>query len=132
MGKSKKRFWKRRRLWVVAASVFLLSGLLWLALSRLYFSYQDHEHLARLRQVHHGIANPTGSRLNIIAHRGAKVGDSKDERAIGKTASAIERGAKSGSDWIETDILLSGDRVLVVFHDEKIDYKTSGKGQVAE
>lgn len=132
VGKSKKRFWKRRRAWVAAAFIVLLSGLLWLARSRLYFSHQDYEYLAKLRRWQHETANPTDVRPSIIAHRGAKVGVSEDERAIGNTASAIERGVESGSDWIEIDILMTEDGILVVFHDEEIDRKTNGQGKVAE
>jgi glycerophosphoryl diester phosphodiesterase len=130
MSKSKKRIWKRRRLWA-AVFVVLLSGVLWLAFTRLYFSYQDHEFLAKLQRGQHEKTDPSGDRPVIIAHRGAQVGHSKDQRAIGNTASAIERGTNSGSEWIEIDILRTNDGVLVVFHDAEIDQKTNGEGLVA-
>lgn len=64
------------------------------------------------------------SRTQITAHRGfSKV-------APENTLYAFEAALDSGADYIELDVQLTADNMLVVFHDDTIDRVTDGKGRV--
>jgi glycerophosphoryl diester phosphodiesterase len=58
----------------------------------------------------------------VIAHRGA----SEDERE--NTLPAFERAIALGADFVELDVQVSADGVLVVFHDVDLDRLTPLKG----
>jgi glycerophosphoryl diester phosphodiesterase len=62
----------------------------------------------------------------VIAHRGASGYYPEN------TMSAFKAAIDMGADMIELDVLLSKDQVPIVFHDEKLDAKTNGKGLVAD
>jgi glycerophosphoryl diester phosphodiesterase len=101
-----------------------------LAFQRLFFSNQLSPWLARIQWNHGAIPSVGGSR-DVIGHRGsARFFDFGVP--IGNTPSAIRNGIDSGADWIEIDIRVTSDRKLVVFHDETIDQKTNGEGEVSE
>lgn len=48
------------------------------------------------------------------------------------TMLAFEKAVELGCDGIETDVQLTSDGVLVLFHDELLDRTTNGKGFIAE
>ena len=58
----------------------------------------------------------------VIAHRGA----SADERE--NTLPAFERAIELGADFVELDVQVSSDGVLVVFHDLDLDRLTPLRG----
>ena len=58
----------------------------------------------------------------VIAHRGA----SADERE--NTLPAFERAIEVGADFVELDVQVSADGVLVVFHDLDLDRLTPLRG----
>lgn len=58
----------------------------------------------------------------VIAHRGA----SADERE--NTLPAFERAIEAGADFVELDLQVSADGVLVVFHDLELDRLTPLRG----
>ncbi|ATP40675.1 glycerophosphodiester phosphodiesterase [Solibacillus sp. R5-41] len=60
----------------------------------------------------------------IIAHRGAV--DQFNENTI----EAYEQSIKDGANWIEIDIRMTSDGVLVPMHDVDIDRTTTGTGEV--
>ncbi|MEG0384300.1 MAG: glycerophosphodiester phosphodiesterase family protein [Solibacillus sp.] len=60
----------------------------------------------------------------IIAHRGAV--DQFNENTI----EAFEQSIKDGANWIEIDIRMTSDGVLVPMHDIDIDRTTTGTGEV--
>lgn len=60
----------------------------------------------------------------IIAHRGAV--DQFNEHTI----EAYEQSIKDGANWIEIDIRMTSDGVLVPMHDVDIDRTTTGTGKV--
>ena len=51
----------------------------------------------------------------VVAHRGASVGRREN------TVEAFEEAAAQGADWVEMDVRLSADGVLVVHHDAHFD-----------
>jgi glycerophosphoryl diester phosphodiesterase len=67
-----------------------------------------------------------GRGLRVGGHRGAR-GDAPEN-----TYAAFEVGAVAGADYLELDIQLTLDRVLVVFHDEELDRTSDGHGPLAE
>lgn len=66
-------------------------------------------------------------RADVLAHRGASV-----EHPPGNTWAAFERALTLGADHIETDVQLSSDGRVVVYHDERLDDATTGSGTVAD
>jgi len=64
-------------------------------------------------------------KIFVIAHRGASAYYPENTMAAFKAAVSME------ADMIELDVLLSKDKVPVVFHDEKLDKKSNGKGLVS-
>lgn len=61
----------------------------------------------------------------VIAHRGASAYYPEN------TMAAFEAAVDMNADMIELDVLLSKDRVPVVFHDAKLDAHSNGKGLVS-
>lgn len=47
------------------------------------------------------------------------------------TIAAVEEAARRGARWLETDVRLTADGGLVIFHDETLDRTTTGTGHVA-
>ncbi|SEK52625.1 glycerophosphoryl diester phosphodiesterase [Ruminococcus sp. YRD2003] len=66
------------------------------------------------------------TRTQVTAHRGC----SKD--APENTLYAFEKALESNTDYIELDVQLTKDEQLVVFHDEKLDRATHGKGKLSD
>lgn len=66
------------------------------------------------------------TRTRITAHRGAS------SAAPENTMYAFLAAAESGADYIELDVQLTSDGQLVVFHDEKLDRVTDGKGKLKD
>lgn len=62
----------------------------------------------------------------VIGHRGAGA------LAPENTLKAISAAAKCRADWVEVDVRLSGDGILVLMHDETVDRATDGKGRVED
>lgn len=62
----------------------------------------------------------------VIAHRGASA--YYPENTMSSFRAAVEMGA----DMIELDVLLTKDNIPIVFHDEKLNAKTNGKGFVKD
>ena len=61
----------------------------------------------------------------IIGHRGASM------VAPENSASSLEVASSMGLKWIETDVQITLDNELVIFHDEKLDRTSNGKGFLA-
>ncbi|GAB4329204.1 MAG: glycerophosphodiester phosphodiesterase family protein [Promethearchaeota archaeon] len=59
----------------------------------------------------------------VIGHRGNEVCDPEN------TLPAFERAARV-TDWVELDVRASKEGELVVFHDDRLDEKTTGRGKV--
>lgn len=66
------------------------------------------------------------TRTRITAHRGASAA------APENTIYAFQAAVESGADYIELDVQLTSDGQLVVFHDEKLDRVTDGKGKLKD
>ena len=64
------------------------------------------------------------SRVRIIAHRGASA------VAPESTAAAIREAVRAGADMVELDVQMTRDGRLVVFHDDRLERTTTGKGRV--
>ena len=62
----------------------------------------------------------------VIGHRGAA------GHAPENTIASISRAADLGVRWVEFDIKLSADGEVVVFHDDKLNRTTNGRGAVAK
>ena len=61
----------------------------------------------------------------IIGHRGASM------FAPENSASSLEVAFSMGLKWIETDVQITLDNKLVIFHDEKLDRTSNGEGFLA-
>ena len=64
------------------------------------------------------------TRTQVTAHRGFS------HVAPENTMPAFEAAVSSGADFIELDVQLTSDDQMVVFHDERLDRTTNGKGQL--
>lgn len=62
----------------------------------------------------------------IIGHRGAA------GYAPENTLEGIQTAADMGIAWVELDVKLTKDQVLILFHDETLERTTNGSGAVAE
>jgi len=62
----------------------------------------------------------------IIGHRGAA------GHAPENTLASIQKAFNLGASWVEFDVMLSGDDVPILFHDDKLDRVTNGHGLTAE
>ncbi|MEK6256926.1 MAG: glycerophosphodiester phosphodiesterase family protein [Chloroflexota bacterium] len=80
--------------------------------------------------IHYGLGFWLGSRLlnspQIIAHRGGPVYQPEN------TMAAFKQARNDGVDWLEFDVQMTKDGVLVVIHDEMVDRTTNGTGAVAD
>ena len=61
----------------------------------------------------------------VIGHRGAAA------YAPENTLESLRDAARRGAGWVEFDVKLTADGVPIVFHDDKLDRTTNGKGEVA-
>jgi len=68
----------------------------------------------------------TSCHMMIIAHRGAS-GSAPENTMV-----AFRRAIELGADWLELDVCASRDGEVVVFHDDKLDRTTNGKGRVRD
>jgi hypothetical protein len=66
------------------------------------------------------------NQYSIVAHRGIR-GGNVPENSI----SALKESILAGADWVEIDVQLSRDDVLVVIHDRTVDRTTFGTGKVS-
>jgi len=62
----------------------------------------------------------------VIGHRGAAA------HAPENTIAGIRRAAALGATWVEFDTKLTADDHCIVFHDDKLDRTTDGRGKVAD
>ena len=62
---------------------------------------------------------------NVVAHRGG------GKLAPENTLAAIRSGAALGFEGVEIDVMLAGDGVPVLIHDETLERTTSGRGRVS-
>ena len=58
----------------------------------------------------------------IIGHRGASM------FAPENSASSLEVAYSLGLEWVETDVQITLDNKLVIFHDEKLERTSNGEG----
>jgi len=61
----------------------------------------------------------------VIGHRGAAA------YAPENTLESLRAAARRGAGWVEFDVKLTAEGVPIVFHDDKLDRTTNGKGAVA-
>jgi glycerophosphoryl diester phosphodiesterase len=61
----------------------------------------------------------------VTGHRGAK------GHAPENTMAGLRKAVELGARWIEFDVKLTADNELVLFHDDKVNRTTDGKGTVA-
>lgn len=64
-----------------------------------------------------------GSYPIVLAHRGSRVLNPEN------TLLAFQNALEFGADVVETDVQLSKDGKLVIFHDDVVDRVTNGKGR---
>ena len=69
----------------------------------------------------------TRGRPDLLGHRGASA-----DRPPGNSLAAFQRALDVGCDHIETDVQLSADGVVVIFHDPTLDEATTGTGRIAD
>ena len=63
------------------------------------------------------------SKIEISGHRGYK------DKEIENTKAGFLRAIEENLDYVELDIGVTSDKVLVVFHDRKINRLLNGKGK---
>lgn len=62
----------------------------------------------------------------VIGHRGAKA------RAPENTLASLRKAHELGATWVEFDVMLTGDGVPILIHDETLDRTTTGRGRIAD
>ena len=62
----------------------------------------------------------------VIGHRGAA------KRAPENTLAGLRRAHELGAAWVEFDVMLSGDGVPILIHDETLERTTDGHGAVPD
>ena len=62
----------------------------------------------------------------VVGHRGA-VGHAPEN-----TLAGLRKAAELGVTWVEFDVVLTGDGVPVLLHDDTLDRTTDGRGSIAE
>ena len=72
-----------------------------------------------------GVASALPGLATVIGHRGAAA------RAPENTLAGLRKAKELGADWVEFDVMLSGDGVPVLIHDETLQRTTTGRGRVA-
>lgn len=72
-------------------------------------------------------SHPFLAGTDLLAHRGASA-----EHPPGNSVAAFARALELGCDHVETDVQLSSDGEVVVFHDERLDDTTTGRGRVGD
>ena len=65
-------------------------------------------------------------RCGAIGHRGLAA------VAPENTLASFEAAANAGLNWIEFDLRLTSDNILVIFHDDEVDRTTNGSGLIHE
>ncbi len=70
-----------------------------------------------------------GPHPRAFAHRGWHTGDLK---GCENSLAAFRRAVDEGFRYVETDVQVTADGVLVVFHDDALDRATDGHGRIAE
>ncbi len=76
--------------------------------------------------LYFALRGPLTSDPQLIAHRGGPVYAPENTLAAFRNAIAV------GADWIEMDVQMTRDGVLVVVHDETVDRTTNGTGAVGD
>ncbi len=71
-----------------------------------------------------GASNPLPGLAPVIGHRGAAA------RAPENTLAGLRMARELGATWVEFDVMLSGDGVPILIHDETLQRTTSGRGRV--
>jgi glycerophosphoryl diester phosphodiesterase len=66
------------------------------------------------------------ARIQVVAHRGGRT------YAPENTLAAFHRAIEMRADWLEFDVQMTRDGVLVVIHDETVDRTTNGTGRVVD
>lgn len=69
----------------------------------------------------------TQGRTDVLAHRGASAA-----APPGNHLDAFAAALETGVDHLETDVQASADGRIVVFHDERLDEVTTGRGRIAD
>ncbi len=64
-------------------------------------------------------------RPQLIAHRGASAVAPESTRA------AIAAAVRAGADMVELDVQMTRDRRLVIFHDDRLERTTNGRGRLS-
>jgi glycerophosphoryl diester phosphodiesterase len=102
-----------------------------------YLSHQRFPVLAGLQWNHQPASEVRGNRSVIVGHRGSaqestNPNATSENSLIGNTREAIRKAITANVNWIEVDIRVSEDEKLVLFHDDKLDAKTTITGFVKD
>lgn len=76
--------------------------------------------------LHVALRTPPLTPTQIIAHRGGP------RYAPENTLAAFQHAVTQGVDWLEFDVQMTQDGVLVIIHDETVDRTTNGTGAVRD
>lgn len=72
-----------------------------------------------------GVPSTLPGLATVIGHRGAAA------RAPENTLAGLRKALELGANWVEFDVMLSGDGVPILIHDETLQRTTTGRGRVA-
>lgn len=123
--KEKRSFTNKHRVFCV---IILVVFVIWLNNTSIFHSgEQDYKLLA-----HRGLAQTyDGSKINWSTNTAAIIYEPEHEY-LENTIVSMQAAFDYGADVVEFDVKLSSDKILAVFHDSPIEYRTDMKGEVGD
>lgn len=125
-GKRKPRFQKKR--WIFLGIITVIVFLVWLNNTNVFYSGgQGYKLLA-----HRGLAQTYDASKTDWSTNTAAIIDEPEHEYLENTISSMQAAFDYGADVVEFDVKLSSDKILAVFHDSPIEYRTGVEGEVGD
>lgn len=126
MTKGKRQFHKKA--WIFLSVIILIVFLVWLNNTNVFYSgVKGYKLLA-----HRGLAQTfDASKTDYYTNTAAVIYEPEHEY-LENTIPSMQAAFDYGADVIEFDVKLSKDKILAVFHDSPIEYRTGVKGEVGD
>ena len=123
--KKKRRFYKSRRFW---GAIAIIGFVIWLNnTSMFYAGDQGYKLLA-----HRGLAQTIEVADVDWNTNTAAIIHEPEHDYLENTIASMQAAFDYGADVVEFDVKLSADKILAVFHDSQISYRTDKQGEVGD